>query len=62
MGIIAQNRGLFKGPGIPDAATGFFPTSSIPDGPSIVDRMTNYRFSGQANGLHNALIESQWSK
>ena len=62
MGIIAQNRGLFKGPGIPDAATGFFSTSTIPDGPSIVDRMTNYRFSGQANGLHNALIESQWSK
>ena len=62
MGIIAQNRGLFKGPGIPDAATGFFSTSSIPDGPSIVDRMTNYRFSGQANGVHNALIESQWVK
>ena len=62
MGIIAQNRGLFKGPGIPDAATEFFSTSSIPDGPSIVDRMTNYRFSGQANGVHNALIESQWVK
>jgi hypothetical protein len=62
MGIIAQNRGLFKGPGIPDAATAFFPTSTIPDGPSIVDRMTNYRFSGQANGVHNTLIESQWDK
>ena len=62
MGVIAQNRGLFKGPGIPDAATGFFSTSTIPDGPSIVDRMTNYRFSGQANGVHNALVESQWNR
>ena len=62
MGIIAQNRGLFKGPGIPDAAAGFFSTSTMPDSPSMVDRMTNYRFSGQANSLHNALVESQWRK
>ena len=62
MGIIAQNRGLFKGPGIPDAAKGFFSTSTMPDGPSMVDRMTNYRFSGQASEVHNALVESQWSK
>ena len=62
MGIIAQNRGLFKGPGIPDAAKGFFSTSTMPDGPSMVDRMTNYRFSGQASAVHNALVESQWSK
>jgi len=62
MGVIAQNRGLFKGPGIPDAATGFFSTSTIPDGPSMIDRMTNYRFSGQANGVHNELIESQWNR
>ena len=61
MGVIAENRALFKGPGIPDAAA-FFSTASIPDGPSIVDRMTNYRFSGQANAAHSALIESQWSK
>ena len=62
MGIIAQNRGLFKGPGIPDAAKGFFSTSTMPDGPSMVDRMTNYRFGGQASAVHNALVESQWSK
>ena len=62
MGVIAENRALFKGPGIPDAAAAFFSTASIPDGPSIVDRMTNYRFSGQANAAHSALIESQWSK
>ena len=60
MGIIAQNRGLFKGPGIPDAAKGFFSTSTMPDGPSMVDRMTNYRFGGQASEVHNALVESQW--
>jgi hypothetical protein len=60
MGVIAENRALFKGPGIPDAAAGFFSTSTIPDGPSIVDRMTNYRFSGQANAAHSALVESQW--
>ena len=60
MGIIAQNRGLFKGPGIPDAAKGFFSTSTMPDGPSMVDRMTNYRFSGQASEVHNALVERQW--
>ena len=62
MGVIAENRSLFKGPGIPDAAATFFSTATIPDGPSIVDRMTNYRFSGQANAAHSALIESQWSK
>jgi hypothetical protein len=62
MGIIAQNRGLFKSPGIPDAAATFFSTATIPDGPSMVDRMTNYQFSGQANAAHSALVESQWSK
>ena len=62
MGVIAENRGLFKGPGIPDAAAGFFSVASIPDGPSIVDRMTNYRFSGQSNAAHSALVESQWRK
>jgi hypothetical protein len=60
MGVIAENRALFKGPGIPDAAATFFSTATIPDGPSMVDRMTNYRFSGQANAAHSALVESQW--
>ena len=62
MGVIAENRSLFKGPGIPDAGVKFFSNHTLPDGPSIVDKMTNYQFSGQANGLHNALVESQWSK
>ena len=62
MGVIAENRALFKSPGIPDAAATFFSTATIPDGPSMVDRMTNYQFSGQANAAHSALVESQWSK
>jgi hypothetical protein len=41
---------------------GFFLKASVPDGPSIVDKMTNYRVFGASNGLHNALTESQWRK
>jgi hypothetical protein len=62
MGIIAQNKALFKGRGIPDAAVGFFTSTAVPDGPSMVDRMQNYRIFGQANGVHQRLVESQWSK
>ena len=61
MGMIANNRGLFKTSALPDTAK-FFKASSVPDGPSMVDRMTNYQVIGQSNGLHNALIESQWRK
>ncbi len=61
MGMIANNRGLFKSPSIPDAAN-FFSSSSVPDGPSMVDPMQNYKVFGQSNGLHNELVESQWSK
>jgi hypothetical protein len=61
MGMIGGNRTLFKGAGIADAPT-FFKSTTIPDGPSIVDTMTNYRFGGQASAAHNALVESQWSK
>ena len=61
MGMIANNRGLFKGATIPDAPK-FFNNSSVPDGPSMVDHMTNYQVFGQSNGLHNQLVESQWSK
>ena len=61
MGMIANNRGLFKTSALPDT-TKFFKDSSVPDGPSMVDRMTNYQVFGQSNGLHNALIESQWRK
>ena len=41
---------------------GFFSKASVPDGPSMVDKMTNYRVFGASNGLHNALTESQWRK
>ena len=61
MGMIANNRGLFRTSALPDTAK-FFKDSSVPDGPSMVDRMTNYQVIGQSNGLHNALIESQWRK
>ena len=61
MGMIANNRGLFKTSALPDT-TKFFKDSSVPDGPSMVDRMTNYQVFGQSNGLHNALVESQWRR
>ena len=44
------------------AAATFFSAENVPDGPSMIDRMTNYRIFGQANGAHNALVESQWAK
>jgi hypothetical protein len=44
------------------AAATFFVASTVPDGPSMVDPMTNYRLFGQANGAHSALVESQWSR
>jgi len=59
MGMIANNKGLFKTSALPDTPK-FFSSSSVPDGPSMVDRMTNYQVFGQSNGLHNALVESQW--
>ena len=62
MGVIAQNSGLFKGPKIPDAGVQFFSNHTLPDGPSMVDRMTNYQFIGHANALHNALVELDWKR
>jgi hypothetical protein len=62
MGVIAQNKALFKGRGIPDASVQFFSQIKVPDGPSIIDKMQNYRMLGIANGIHERLIESQWSK
>lgn len=59
MGMIANNKGLFKASALPDTPK-FFSNSSVPDGPSMVDRMTNYQVFGQSNGLHNELVESQW--
>ena len=61
MGMIANNKSIFKGTTIPDVPN-FFTSSTIPDGPSMIDRMQNYQVFGQSNGLHNDLIESQWSK
>jgi hypothetical protein len=59
MGMIAGNKGLFKSSNIPDTPK-FFNSSSVPDGPSMVDYMTNYRVFGTSNGIHDALVESQW--
>ena len=59
MGMIANNKGLFKTSALPDTPK-FFSDSSVPDGPSMVDYMTNYQVFGQSNGLHDALVESQW--
>ena len=54
---------IATGVAIKDAtAATFFNAETVPDGPSMIDRMTNYQIFGQANGLHNALIESQWTK
>ena len=54
---------IATGPLIKDAtAATFFSAETVPDGPSMIDRMTNYQIFGQANGVHNALVESQWSK
>ena len=54
---------IATGPVIKDAAAAtFFSPENVPDGPSMIDRMTNYRIFGQANGAHNALVESQWTK
>ena len=61
MGMIADNRQIFKGATIPDAPN-FFSSSSVPDGPSMVDIANNYSFIGQSNTAHDALVESQWSK
>jgi hypothetical protein len=59
MGMIANNKGLFKAPTLPDTPK-FFSNSSVPDGPSMVDRMTNYQVFGTSNSIHDALVESQW--
>ena len=61
MGMIANNKGLFKSSTLPDTLK-FFKTSSVPDGPSMVDRMTNYRVFGTSNGIMESIIESQWRK
>ena len=59
MQIISQTRGLFKRQGIPDSNF-LFKTTGVPDGPSMTDIMQNYRMTGQANAVHDALVETQW--
>ena len=59
MGMIADNKALFKSSALPDARS-FFKSSSVPDGPSMVDYMQNYMVFGTSNGIHDALVESQW--
>jgi hypothetical protein len=54
---------IATGPAIKDAtAATFFSAANVPDGPSMVDRMMHYRIFGHANGLHNALVDSQYRK
>ena len=43
------------------AAT-FFSAAALPPGPSMIDPLTRYRVFGQAAGLHNTMVESQWVK
>ena len=59
MGMIAQTSGLLKSKGLPDAVK-FFKTTTIPDGPSLVDPLQNYVLFGTSNAAHEALVESQW--
>jgi len=61
MGMMSQTRGIFKSAGISDAPV-FFRKTSVPDGPSMVDRLTNYRVFGTSNGIMESLVESQWRK
>ena len=52
---------IATGPAIKDAAAAtFFSAANVPDGPSMVDRMMHYRIFGHANGLHDALVGSQY--
>jgi hypothetical protein len=59
MGMMSNTRGLLKSSGIPDAVK-FFKAADIPDGPSLVDPLQNYILFGTSNGVHDALVESQW--
>lgn len=61
IGMMSNTRGLLKSKGIPDAAK-FFSRNAVPDGPSIIDPLQNYIFFGKSNGVHDALVESQWSE
>jgi outer membrane biosynthesis protein TonB len=54
---------IATGPVIKDAAAAtFFSAANVPDGPSMIDRMTHYLVFGKSNGLHNELVQSQWNR
>ena len=42
--------------------SGFFPTTSLTDNRSMENPLQNYTLFGRANGAHDRLIESQWSR
>ena len=59
MTLIGETAALLKQPtSLTDVAA--YADIRLADGPSMIDRLTNYRMFGQANGIHAALIESQW--
>ena len=41
---------------------GFFPTTSLTDDRNMANPLQNYTLFGRANGAHDRLIESQWSR
>ena len=61
MTLIGETAALLKQPTtLTDVAS--YANTQLADGPSMIDRLTNYQMFGQANGVHAALIESQWRK
>jgi hypothetical protein len=61
MTLIGETAALLKQPTSLTDITAYT-DAKLADGPSMIDRLTNYQMFGQANGLHAALIESQWRK
>ena len=41
---------------------GFFPTTSLTDNRSMANPLQNYTLFGRSNGVHDRLIDSQWSR
>tara|TARA_R110002051_G_scaffold6889_4_gene32562 strand:- start:4224 stop:5816 length:1593 start_codon:yes stop_codon:yes gene_type:complete len=61
MTLIGETAALLKQPTSLTDITAYT-DAKLADGPSMIDRLTNYRMFGQANGVHAALIESQWKQ
>ncbi len=59
MGLISPK---IVAPGTLIDTPGFFVPGSVPDGPSMVDRMQNYVVFGRSNGAHEAFTQLQWDK